>query len=95
MRLADLSDLRDLPPTLTAEQVAEMWGCSTWAVYAMAKAGECPVTPLKLGRKLVWPTLGVLRSVGLVGNGEGPAAVAGPSVIAAPSPDNEDRGQRS
>lgn len=92
MRLADLDDLHDLPPTLTAEQVAEMWGCSTWAVYAMAKAGECPVAPLKLGRRLVWPTMGVLRSVGLLGDGEGPATAAGPSMIVSTSPDNEDRG---
>ncbi len=58
----------------------------------MAKADECPVRPLKLGRKLVWPTMGVLRSVGLIGDGEGPPAVGGPSVIVSTSPDNEDRG---
>jgi predicted DNA-binding transcriptional regulator AlpA len=58
-------DLNDLPSTLGAPQVADIWGCSEWAVYAMVKANSCPVAPLRLGRKLRWPTLPVLRSVGL------------------------------
>lgn len=94
LRLGDLGDVEDLPPTLNAHQVAEVWGCSEWAVYAMVKAGECPVMPLRLGRKLVWPTIGVLRSVGLAGDGEGPAAEAGPSeVIDIGGRQRGDRGQ--
>jgi len=83
-----IGDLTDLPPTMPASKVAELWGCSSWAVYEMVRNGTCPVPPLKLGRKLVWPTAGVLRSVGL--NGVGPAE-AGPDT----NPDvagREDRG---
>lgn len=60
-----LGDLDKLPPTLGVSEVAGVWGCSPWAVYEMARAGRCPVAPLHLGRKLRWPTLPVLRSVGL------------------------------
>jgi hypothetical protein len=62
----------------------------------MAKAGECPVMPLRLGRKLVWPTMGVLRSVGLAGDGEAPPAEDGASeVIDIGGRQRGDRGGRS
>jgi predicted DNA-binding transcriptional regulator AlpA len=51
--------------TMNAEQVGEIWGCSAWTIYQMVGAGRCPVEPLRLGRKLVWPTASVLASVGL------------------------------
>ena len=60
-----LENLRNLPATLDARQVADVWGCSPWAVYQMVRAGDVPVQPLRLGRKLRWPTSLVLRSVGL------------------------------
>lgn len=60
-----LDEVQTLPTTLKADQVAEVWGCSTWAVYAMVKEGTCPVAPLKLGRNLRWGTAPVLRSVGI------------------------------
>lgn len=59
------ADVGGLPATLGAEQTAELWGCSTWALYAMAKTQSCPVAPLRLGRKLRWPTALVLKSVGI------------------------------
>ncbi len=61
----NLSDLRDLGPTMRADQVAALWGCSAWSVYAMRKAGTLPVEPLSLGRNLVWPTVQVLSSIGI------------------------------
>jgi predicted DNA-binding transcriptional regulator AlpA len=54
-----------LPPTLSAEEVARVWGISSWCVYQGAKAGTLPVGPLKLGRLLRWSTVEVYRSVGL------------------------------
>ena len=50
---------------MNAEQVSEAWGCSVWTVYGMVAAGTCPVEPLRLGRKLRWPTALVLASIGL------------------------------
>lgn len=63
--LAKLGGLADLPPTLDAEQTAEIFGCSKWSLYELVKRNECPVEPLHLGRKLRWPTAAVLRAVGL------------------------------
>jgi len=60
-----LQDVAQLPPTMTVDQVAELWGCSTWAVYAMERHGKTPVRALRLGRKMRWPTLLVLRSIGI------------------------------
>jgi len=51
--------------TMNAEQVGEVWGCSSWTVYQMVDAGTCPVAPLHLGRLLKWPSGPVLESVGL------------------------------
>jgi len=51
--------------TMSAQEAAEVWGCSQWSIYQMVGAGTCPVEPLHLGRKLRWPTAEVLASVGL------------------------------
>lgn len=60
-----LSDIRDLPPTIDADVMAELLGCSRWTVYDLARRGELPVAPLKMGRRLRWPTLKVLDALGL------------------------------
>ncbi len=60
-----LAEIADLPPTLDAKVVADMLGCSIWALYDSVKAGACPVEPLRVGRKLRWPTVLVLRALGL------------------------------
>jgi len=59
-------------PTLGAEEVAELYGCSTWAVYK--NKDELPVPPIRVGRCLRWPTLPVLRNLGLVPEGAVSAA---------------------
>ncbi len=56
-----LSDLADLPATIDARQLADLFGCSYWSVLEQVKAGTCPVAPLRLGRKLRWSTAAVLR----------------------------------
>lgn len=65
-------------PTMAATEVAEVWGCSAWAVYEMVRSQTCPVEPLRLGRKLRWPTARVLASVGLDGS-DGRAATYQPA----------------
>lgn len=60
-----VGEIQSLPTTLDVDAVAEIWGCSTWAVYEMERKGASPVKALRLGRKMRWPTLLVLRSVGV------------------------------
>jgi len=60
-----LVDVTDLPPTLTTDQAAAVWGVGVDHLWALARSGQAPVEPLRLGRKLVWPTASVLRSIGL------------------------------
>jgi predicted DNA-binding transcriptional regulator AlpA len=52
-------------PTMSAEEAAQVWGCSTWTVRQRTKDGTLPVVPLRLGRLQRWPTAAVLASVGL------------------------------
>jgi predicted DNA-binding transcriptional regulator AlpA len=51
--------------TITAQELAEMLGVSTWAVYESAKAGTCPVEPIKVGRRLVWSRARVEQLLGI------------------------------
>jgi len=75
MRLADLGDL---PPTLSTEQAAEVLGCGVDHLWKLAREGGAPVEPLRLGHRLRWPTVAVLRSIGIdpeVGEVQAPATV--------------------
>ena len=54
-----------MPATYTAAEVAELLGVSTWSIYAAVKEGNCPVAPIKVGRRLVWPKAAVDRLLGL------------------------------
>lgn len=63
VRHLTLSDLRGLPPVLTAEEAAPLWGISVWSLYEASKRGGAPVAPLRIGRSLRWPTAAVLRSI--------------------------------
>jgi len=56
------------PATYTAEEVADLLGVSAWSIYASVKNGICPVPPIRVGRRLVWPKASVDR---LLGFGEG------------------------
>jgi predicted DNA-binding transcriptional regulator AlpA len=53
------------PATLRAEEVADRFGISTWALYESVRRGDCPVTPIKVGRRLLWPTAQIDRLLGL------------------------------
>lgn len=41
--------------TYTADELAAMLGVSTWSIYNSVKSGDCPVAPVRVGRRLVWP----------------------------------------
>jgi predicted DNA-binding transcriptional regulator AlpA len=64
-----IGDLSDLPPTLDGRQVAELLGCSYWALLEMVKRDEAPVPPIRLGHRLRWATAPVLRLLGLDSEG--------------------------
>jgi len=63
-----LSDIRQLPPTLDAAQVAELLGVSVWSIYESVKRGTSPARPIHIGRRLVFPTVTVLRAIGIEPN---------------------------
>jgi predicted DNA-binding transcriptional regulator AlpA len=68
--------LADLPPTLTADQIGEILGLSTYSVYSGAKRGNLPVQPIRVGGRLLrWPTATVLAVLGLADDRDhGPGA---------------------
>ena len=51
----------------TADEVAGLLGVSPWAVYESVRRGDCPVAPIRVGRRLVWPRAAVDRLLGLEG----------------------------
>lgn len=68
----------DLPRTLTTAEAAELLGVSTSLLYDLARKGEAPVEPLRLGRKILWPTAKLLDLLGLEAEA---AAQVGPSPL--------------
>jgi predicted DNA-binding transcriptional regulator AlpA len=51
--------------TYQAHELADRLGVSTWAVYESVRRGDCPVTPIKVGRRLVWPKSAIDRLLGI------------------------------
>ncbi len=72
-----IEDLPSLPPTLLTAQAAEVWGVGVDHLWKLAREGGAPVEPLRLGHALRWPTVAVLRSVG-VEPGVMPDGLGGP-----------------
>ncbi|WP_433781591.1 hypothetical protein ACQPX6_17590 [Actinomycetospora sp. CA-101289] len=70
-------DAADLPTTLSAAEVAELWGVAKWSIYVNADAGLLPVAPLRVGKSLRWPTMLVLRSLGLDADGDADPLISG------------------
>jgi excisionase family DNA binding protein len=62
-----LTEVTDLPPTLTTAEAADLLGVSRDHLWALARAGEAPVAPLRLGRTYRWPTARLLDLLGLAG----------------------------
>jgi excisionase family DNA binding protein len=57
------------PQTYRAEEVAEMLGVSTWALYESVRRGDAPVSPIKVGRRLVFSRSAVHELLGLESSG--------------------------
>lgn len=47
--------------TYTAEEVADLAGVSTWALYEAVKKGESPFPFVRIGRRLIFPRTPVHR----------------------------------
>jgi predicted DNA-binding transcriptional regulator AlpA len=55
------------PATYQAKELAERLGVSTWAIYESVRQGTCPVEPIRVGKRLVWPRAKVNALLGLNG----------------------------
>lgn len=60
-----LADALELPPTLDTPQAAELLGIGADHLWKMAREGTAPVEPLRLGRKLRWPTARLFDLLGI------------------------------
>lgn len=47
--------------TYTAKELADLLGVSPSSIYQSVQDGDCPVAPIKVGRRLVWPKATVDR----------------------------------
>lgn len=56
---------RQWPLTLSTAEAAELFGACDDTLYEQVRIGECPVEPLRFGRKLRWPTAKVLDALGI------------------------------
>jgi excisionase family DNA binding protein len=65
--------LKDLPPTISVEQAAELLGISRRSAYRAASHGEIPT--LRLGRRVLVPTP---RLLDLLGAGDLGSVMGGP-----------------
>ncbi len=88
------------PATYTAEQFFGLLGVSTWAGYESVRRGDCPIEPIRVGRRLVWAKAKVDGVLGIESLGEsaanpgavnptqseGPAATAGPVATSSSTP---------
>ncbi len=59
-----MTALSELPPTLTADEVAGVLRISRWQAYELAKTGRLP--SLRLGRTVRFPRRAVLELLGEV-----------------------------
>lgn len=50
--------------TLTADEFAELLGVSRDSIYDACRRGDCPVEPIRVGRRLVWPRARVEELLG-------------------------------
>jgi predicted DNA-binding transcriptional regulator AlpA len=60
-----IDEVGSVPPTLTAPQVAELFGVGVDHVYAEVRAGEWPTPCLRIGRAVRFPTVPALEALGL------------------------------
>lgn len=63
VRIAGIDE--EFPLTLSTDEAAGFLGCCVDRLYQERGNGTLPVEPLKLGKRLRWPTLKVAESLGL------------------------------
>jgi hypothetical protein len=89
-----LADVADLPPTLSTEKAAELFGVGVDHLWKLARTGQAPVAPLRLGHALRWPTAAVLRCLGVQpGNGDAEPGNGSASVVPLLNPAKVDGGR--
>jgi len=54
-----------MPRTMTAKELAAALGVSEWAIYQSTRDGDCPVPPIRVGRRLVWSRAAVDALLGV------------------------------
>jgi predicted DNA-binding transcriptional regulator AlpA len=59
-----LADLRSLPPTIDIETAAKVIGIGRTLAYELAKSNQFPCPVLRVGRRYVVPTSGLVRLLG-------------------------------
>lgn len=57
--------------TYKAEEVADLLGVSTWGLYESVRRGDCPLDPIRVGRRLVWAKAKVDALLGIGDQGAG------------------------
>ncbi len=60
-------DVAGLPATVDTREAAAWLGVHSECLYDAAKAGTAPVVPLRVGRRLRWPTALLLEALGIEG----------------------------
>jgi len=60
-----IADLTELPPTVDVETAARILGCGRTLAYELVKRGEFPCPVLRLGKRHLVPTAGLLEALGL------------------------------
>lgn len=55
--------------TYCTAEVAQLLGVSEWSLYQSVRRGDPPITPIRVGRRLVWPKAAVDRLLGLEAGG--------------------------
>lgn len=58
-----MTELQDLPPTISVEEAGAILGVSRRSAYRAAETGELPT--LRLGRRLLVPTPRLLAMLGI------------------------------
>lgn len=51
--------------TVNASELAEILGVSTWTIYESVRRGDCPIPPIRVGRRLLWARSSVEELLGI------------------------------
>lgn len=90
-----LADLDALPATLNTSQAAELLGISRDHLWALARAGDAPIEPLRLGRALRWPTARLAALLGIEPTCDNAAGCVPAALASTPSPEGKERDHRT